>query len=46
VGGLVFSTLFSLFFVPVLISIGHDVRDAFAARRGPTERPAMAPVRT
>ena len=32
VGGLTFSTLFSLFFVPVLMSLGYDVRDALAAR--------------
>jgi HAE1 family hydrophobic/amphiphilic exporter-1 len=44
VGGLVFSTLFSLFFVPVLISLGHDARDALAERRRRTERPAMAPA--
>jgi HAE1 family hydrophobic/amphiphilic exporter-1 len=47
VGGLLFSTLFSLFFVPVLISIGHDLRDLFAARgtRGEA-RPDLAPART
>ncbi|HEX6883631.1 MAG TPA: efflux RND transporter permease subunit [Planctomycetota bacterium] len=33
VGGLAFSTLFSLFFVPVLVSLGHDVREAVGARR-------------
>jgi HAE1 family hydrophobic/amphiphilic exporter-1 len=33
VGGLAFSTLFSLFFVPVLISLGHDAREAFERRR-------------
>jgi HAE1 family hydrophobic/amphiphilic exporter-1 len=32
VGGLTFSTLFSLFFVPVLISLGHDVREGLMAR--------------
>ncbi len=33
VGGLTFSTLFSLFFVPVLISLGHDASAAVASRR-------------
>jgi HAE1 family hydrophobic/amphiphilic exporter-1 len=47
VGGLLFSTLFSLFFVPVLISIGHDLRDLSAARSTRREaRPDLAPART
>ena len=33
--GLTFSTLFSLFFVPVLISLGYDAREAWLARRQP-----------
>ncbi len=33
VGGLTFSTLFSLFFVPVLISLGQDAREAWEVRR-------------
>jgi HAE1 family hydrophobic/amphiphilic exporter-1 len=33
VGGLAFSTLFSLFFVPVLISLGQDAREAWGTRR-------------
>lgn len=44
VGGLTFSTLFSLFFVPVLISLGHDARDAFARRSRPAAGEALAPA--
>jgi HAE1 family hydrophobic/amphiphilic exporter-1 len=33
VGGLAFSTLFSLLFVPILISLGQDAREAWDARR-------------
>ena len=32
VGGLVVSTLFTLFLVPVLVSIGHDLREIFGAK--------------
>ena len=42
VGGLTFSTLFSLFFVPVLMSLGYDVRDAFTARAGASAQPMPA----
>lgn len=42
VGGLTFSTLFSLFFVPVLMSLGYDVRDALAARKRPEPEPVPA----
>jgi HAE1 family hydrophobic/amphiphilic exporter-1 len=34
VGGLTVSTLFTLFVVPVLVSLGHDVRDAWRRFRG------------
>jgi len=43
VGGLTFSTLFSLFFVPVLISLGHDARELFA-RRASTTRESLQPA--
>jgi HAE1 family hydrophobic/amphiphilic exporter-1 len=42
VGGLTLSTLFSLFFVPVLISLGHDAREAFAGRHGREPRGELA----
>lgn len=42
VGGLTFSTLFSLFFVPVLMSLGYDLRDAFA--RAPERATEPAPA--
>lgn len=42
VGGLAFSTLFSLFFVPVLMSLGYDLRDAFA--RAPETVAAPSPA--
>jgi HAE1 family hydrophobic/amphiphilic exporter-1 len=35
VGGLIFSTLFSLFFVPVLVSMGHDLVEAWSRRARP-----------
>jgi HAE1 family hydrophobic/amphiphilic exporter-1 len=34
VGGLVVSTLFTLFLVPTLLSLGHDLSGALAGRRG------------
>jgi len=42
VGGLTFSTLFSLFFVPVLMSLGYDLGDAFARAPERTGEPAPA----
>jgi HAE1 family hydrophobic/amphiphilic exporter-1 len=42
VGGLVFSTLFSLFFVPVLMSLGYDLADAIAKRRSAVLEPSPA----
>ena len=33
VGGLFFSTVFTLILVPVLLSLGEDVREAFARTR-------------
>ncbi len=35
VGGLVVSTFFTLFLVPLLVSIGHDWREAWSARKVP-----------
>lgn len=40
VGGLIFSTLFSLFFVPVLVSMGHDAVEAWQRRA--RREPALA----
>jgi HAE1 family hydrophobic/amphiphilic exporter-1 len=43
VGGLVVSTAFTLFLVPVLVSIGHDARELFG--RGPARaRPARGGI--
>jgi HAE1 family hydrophobic/amphiphilic exporter-1 len=42
VGGLLVSTVFTLFLVPVLLSLGLDVRDLFARRApGRTAVPAV-----
>jgi HAE1 family hydrophobic/amphiphilic exporter-1 len=38
VGGLVLSTLFTLFLVPVIVSLGHDLR-----RRAPASEPELEP---
>ena len=42
VGGLVVSTLFTLFLVPVLLSLGHDT--SAAVRRAPQPAPEPAPA--
>jgi HAE1 family hydrophobic/amphiphilic exporter-1 len=45
VGGLTFSTLFSLFFVPILISLGHDAREAWLERRKPAGEAELSAAR-
>jgi len=45
VGGLAFSTLFSLFFVPVLISLGQDAREAWGGRRKSAGAAELSTVR-
>ena len=45
VGGLAVSTLFTLFVVPVLASLGHDIADA-VGRRAPAELGRPSPIAT
>jgi hydrophobic/amphiphilic exporter-1 (mainly G- bacteria), HAE1 family len=42
VGGLTLSTLFTLFLVPILLSLGHDLADWRRARAARRREPAMA----
>ena len=44
VGGLVVSTLFTLFLVPVLLSLGHDLAEGWVARRAPASPFPPGPV--
>jgi HAE1 family hydrophobic/amphiphilic exporter-1 len=41
-GGLVASTLFTLFLIPALVTLGWDVADAFRGERAPASTPAAA----
>ena len=44
VGGLVFSTLFTLFLVPVLLSLGHDLVSAFGPSRSAQRDSELSPA--
>lgn len=43
VGGLIVSTVFTLFLVPTLLSLGHDAGDALARRSEPVPAPQQVP---